>query len=124
MIKIRRLSEEPGTKESEDGSLGVNSIDVILKREDIQAFSSRLLRISPGGHTAYHEHPREHYAIVIRGRCRVETKESTAEISEANVVTIPSGVPHRFFNPGNEGLALLVLNLFPVEPKQEQGATI
>jgi quercetin dioxygenase-like cupin family protein len=112
MIKFRKLYEEPGEPEKEEGSQGVNSIGVVLKRVDLKAFSSRILRIEPGGHTAFHDHTREHVAVVLRGRCRVETKDSTQELREAMIVTIPSGEGHRFFNPGSDRLALFILNLF------------
>lgn len=115
MIKFRKLYEEPGEPEKEEGSQGVNSIGVVLKRVDLRAFSSRILRIEPGGHTAFHDHTREHVAVVLRGRCRVETKDSTQELREAMIVTIPSGEGHRFFNPGSDRLALLILNLFTEE---------
>ena len=115
MIRVRKLNEEPGEPEREEGSQGVNSIDVVLKRADLKAFSSRILRIEPGGHTAFHDHTREHVAVVLRGRCRVETKDSTQELRDAMIVTIPSGEGHRFFNPGSDRLALLILNLFTEE---------
>jgi quercetin dioxygenase-like cupin family protein len=119
-MKVRRLREEPGEPEKEEGSSGVNSVDVVLKREDIAGFSSRILRIEPGGHTAFHEHEREHAAVVLRGRCRAETKTDMADVGEGCIVSIPPGEPHRFNNPGKERLALLIMNLFPrEEPKQE-----
>ena len=94
----------------------------MLKREDIAGFSSRILRIEPGGHTAFHGHEREHAAVVLRGRCRAETKTDMADIGEGCIVSIPPGEPHRFNNPGKERLALLIMNLFPrEEPKQEAG---
>jgi len=121
-MKVRRLREEPGEPEKEEGSSGVNSVDVVLKREDIAGFSSRILRIEPGGHTAFHGHEREHAAVVLRGRCRAETKTDMADIGEGCIVSIPPGEPHRFNNPGKERLALLIMNLFPrEEPKQEAG---
>jgi quercetin dioxygenase-like cupin family protein len=115
MIRVRKLNEEPGEPERDGDSQGVNSIDVVLKRVDLKAFSSRILRIEPGGHTAFHDHTREHVAVVLRGRCRVETKDSAQELREAMIVAIPSGEGHRFFNPGNERLALLILNFFTEE---------
>src|SRR5512136_2831942 len=115
MIRVRKLNEEPGEPEGEEGSQGVNSIDVVLKRADLKAFSSRILRIEPGGHTAFHDHTREHVAVVLRRRCRVETNDSTQELREAMIVTIPSGEGHRFFNPGSDKLALLILNVFAEE---------
>lgn len=112
MIKVRKLSEEPGAPEAEAAAQGVNAIDLILKRTDLKAFSSRILRIEPGGHTAFHYHSREHMAIVLGGRCRVEAKEGNQEIRSGMVVAIPGGEGHRFVNPGNDRLALLVLNFF------------
>ena len=121
-MKVRKLREEPGEPEKEEDSSGVNSVDVVLKREDIAGFSSRILRIEPGGHTAFHEHEREHVAVVLRGRCRAETKTDVADVGEGCIVSIPPGEPHRFNNTGKERLALLVMNLFPrEEPKQEAG---
>jgi len=121
-MKVRRLREEPGEPEKEEGSSGVNSVDVVLKREDIAGFSSRILRIEPGGHTAIHEHEREHVAVVLRGRCRAETKTDMADIGEGCIVSVPPGEPHRFNNLGKERLALLIMNLFPRgEQKQEAG---
>ncbi|MCX6649791.1 MAG: cupin domain-containing protein [Candidatus Bathyarchaeota archaeon] len=124
MIRVRKLSEEPGAPETEDGSQGVNSIDLVLKRMDLKAFSSRILRIEPGGHTAFHSHVREHVAMVLSGRCRVETKDANQEIRGGMVVAVPSMEGHRFFNPGSERLALLILNLFAEdEPKPEPAPT-
>lgn len=116
VIKVRRLREEPGDMERELGASEVNYVDVVLKR-GVAAFSSRLLRIQPGGHTAYHSHPREHVALVISGMVRVEVENESAGVQEAHVVTIPANTPHRFVNPGPHPLALLVLNMFPEEPE-------
>jgi quercetin dioxygenase-like cupin family protein len=125
LIRVRRLNEEPGELEKEEGSQGVNSIDIILKRSDLKAFSSRILRINPGGHTAFHSHTREHVAIVLTGRCKVETKEATQELREAMIVTIPSGEGHKFVNSGSVPLAILILNLFTEEePKPAEPAPI
>ena len=124
MIRVRKLSEEPGVPEAESGSQGVNSIDLVLKRTDLKAFSSRVLRIEPGGHTAFHDHTREHVAVVLSGRCRVETRNANQEIRGGMVVAVPSGEGHSFLNPGSERLALLILNLFSEEePKPEPTPT-
>ena len=112
MIRVRRLNEEPGEPEMEEGSQGVNSVDVVLKRGDLKAFSSRILRINPGGHTAFHNHIREHLAVILTGRCRIETMNSAQELREAMIVAVPSNEGHRFVNPGSAPLAILILNLF------------
>ena len=124
MIRVRKLNEEPGEMRAEEGSQGVNSIDVVLKRVDLKAFSSRILRINPGGHTAFHSHAREHVAVVLTGRCRIETMDTTQELREAMIVVVPSGEGHRFVNPGSVPLAILILNLFTEEePKQAEPNT-
>jgi quercetin dioxygenase-like cupin family protein len=119
-MKVRRLKEEPGIPEQESGSSGVTAVDIVLKRSDMEAYSSRMLRIEPGGHTAYHDHAREHIAVILHGKCRVETNNQTETVGEAHVISIPAGVPHRFFNSGTERLAILIMNFFPPEAKQSE----
>lgn len=111
-LKIRKLNEEPGEIEKEVGSLAVNSVDVVLKRSDFDAFSSRILRIEPGGHTAYHMHLREHLMMVIRGTCKIETDAQSIEVKEAQIVTVPPNMSHRFVNPTSERLVILIMNFF------------
>jgi quercetin dioxygenase-like cupin family protein len=118
MIRVRKLNEEPGETEREEGSQGVNSVDVVLKRVDLKAFSSRILRINPGGHTAFHSHAREHIAVVLTGRCKIETMDSVQELRNAMIVTVPSGEGHRFVNSGSAPLAILILNLFTEEEQK------
>ena len=117
-MKVRRLKEEPGIPEQESGSSGVTAVDIVLKRSDMEAYSSRMLRIEPGGHTAYHDHVREHIAVILHGKCRVETNNQTENVGEAHVISIPTGVSHRFFNSGQERLAILIMNFFPPDVKQ------
>jgi quercetin dioxygenase-like cupin family protein len=122
VVKFRKLREEPGEMEREEGSQGVNSIDIVLKRTDLKAFSSRLLRIAPGGHTNFHAHSREHVVVVVSGMCRVETEEGNTEVRGAMVMHIAPWEKHRFFNTGGDGLALLIMNLFTEdEQKPEEG---
>lgn len=110
-LRVRRLSEEPGS-EVDEGFSGVNSVWVVLKRTDLAGFSSRIFRMEPGEHTPVHEHDREHVAVVIRGTCRIECGSIPEEVDEGCVVTIPSNAAHRFSNPGRERLVLLVMNLY------------
>ena len=111
-LKVRKLMEEPGIDELEEGYSGVNTVWAVLKRDDITGFSSRIFRIDPGGHTPVHDHDREHVAVVIRGNCRVENGSQVEEAGEGCIITIPSNVKHRFYNPSNERLVLLVMNLY------------
>jgi len=114
-LKVRRLTEEPGSDELEEGYSGVNTVWAVLKRNDLTGFSSRIFRMEPGGHTSMHAHEREHAAIVIRGSCRVECGSESEEVGEGCILTIPSNATHRFSNPGKDRLVLLVMNLY-MEP--------
>lgn len=116
-LKVRRLTEEPGSDEFEEGYRGVNTVWMVLRRTDLAGFSSRIFRVEPGGHTPVHAHDRGHVAMVIRGICRVECGSEVEEVGEGCIVTIPSNAAHRFSNPGRERLVLLVMNLH-VDPSK------
>ena len=111
-IRVRRLSEEPGDDVEEEGVTGVNSVWAVLKRNDLTGFSSRIFRMEPKGHTATHSHAREHVAVVVKGRCRVEGGGETMDVGEGSIITVPADAAHRFSNPGRDGLVLLIMNFF------------
>ena len=111
-LRVRKLSEEPGVDEKEEGFGGVNSVWAVLKRTDLTGFSSRIFRMEPGGHTATHAHDREHVAIVVSGICMAESGEDKRPVSAGSIITVPKNVPHKFSNLGPRRLVLLVMNLF------------
>lgn len=119
-LKIRKLSEEPGIDEREEGYSGVNSVWVVLKRRDIVGFSSRIFRIEPGGHTTTHSHDREHVAVVIKGVCRLEGGNAVRDVPGGSIITVPSNTPHRFSNLSQERLVILIMNLFPSPTDSEE----
>jgi len=123
LMRVRRLNEEQSEMEQELGSNGVTAIEIVLKRTDLEAFSSRLLRIKPGGYTAYHDHSREHVVIVIGGLCKVETNNQIQDLGETHAITIQSGVPHKFYNPGPKRLELLIMNFYLQEQKPIEAPT-
>jgi quercetin dioxygenase-like cupin family protein len=124
-VRIRRLSEEPGIEETEEGVSGVNTIWAVLKRTDLTGFSSRIFRMEPGGHTATHTHDREHVAVVVSGVCRVESIPDPVTVSSGSLITVPPNLPHSFSNPGRDRLVLLIMNMFEesdtpdAEPEKE-----
>jgi quercetin dioxygenase-like cupin family protein len=65
-----------------------------------------------------HSHDREHVAVVIKGGCRIEADLELMEAGEGSVITIPSGVPHKFSNVNPERIVLLIMNFF----KERDGA--
>lgn len=111
-VRIRKLSEEPGIDETEEGFSGVNTVWAVLKRTDLSAFSSRIFRMKPGGHTATHTHEREHVAVVVSGVCRVEGIPDPVTVNSGGIITVPPDLPHSFSNPGRDRLVLLIMNMF------------
>jgi mannose-6-phosphate isomerase-like protein (cupin superfamily) len=111
-VRVRRLSEEPGIEETEEGFIGVNTIWAVLKRTDLTGFSSRIFRMEPRGHTATLIHPLEQVAVVVSGVCRVEGIPDPVTVSSGSIITIPPNVSHKFFNPGRDRLVLLIMNMF------------
>ena len=111
-VKVRKLSEEPGIEETEEGFSGVNTVWAVLKRTDLSAFSSRIFRMEPGGHTATHTHEREHVAVVVSGVCRVEGIPDSVAVESGSIITVPPDIPHSFSNPGRDRLVLLIMNMF------------
>ena len=116
-LRVRKLSEEPGVDEQEEGFSGVNTVWAVLKRTDLTGFSSRIFRMESGGHTATHTHDREHVAVVVSGTCRVEGGEETRTVRAGNIVAVPRNLPHRFSNPGPGRLVLLIMNFFMCDEK-------
>lgn len=112
-LKVRVLEEELGEQITEEGYRGVNSVWLAMERRGLKEFSSRIFRIEAGGHTSMHSHEREHLALVIKGSCLVECASERILLKEGSLVEIPSGVPHRFLNPGRGRLHLLIMNLTP-----------
>ena len=123
-LRVRKLSEEPGVDEMEEGFSGVNTVWAVLKRTDLAGFSSRIFRMEPGGHTATHAHDREHVAVVVSGTCRVEGGEETRTVGAGNIITVPRNLPHRFSNPGPGRLVLLIMNLFVHEGNDEAALSL
>lgn len=116
-LSIRKISQEPGAPEQEEGYSGVNSIWVVPERADLAGFSSRIFRMAPGGHTSMHAHEREHVALVLGGPCRVECGAEDQSVAEGHVMTIPPNVPHRFSNPSGGRLALMIMNFY-IDPSK------
>ena len=112
-VRVRALEEEPGEEVTEEGYRGVSSVWLAVERGGLKGFSSRIFRIEPGGHTSMHAHERENLALVLRGSCQLEYASERMLLKEGSLVEIPSGVPHRFLNPGEGRLHLLVMNLTP-----------
>jgi len=111
-LKVRKLSEEPGEPMPGEGNRGVNSV-MLVEETPVDSYSCRMLRITPGGGTGMHSHPRIHVVVILSGRVRVETEQDVMELRTGSVVTLPGDMPHRFVNVTDRPAALMVQNLFP-----------
>jgi len=109
-LEVRKLSEE-GEKISEEGYVGVNSLMVMSERKDLSAFSCRVFRIEPKGRTSMHYHGREHIVLVVEGVCKIECEAECQEVAEGGIIYIKSGLKHKFSNPRDKTLVLLIMNL-------------
>lgn len=110
-MEVRNLLEEEGEKFTEEGYAGVNSLTVMDERKDLSGFSCRVFEIEPNGHTSMHSHEREHIVLVMKGVCKVEFEAECREVAEGSVIYVKSGFKHRFLNPKNQTLTLLIMNL-------------
>jgi quercetin dioxygenase-like cupin family protein len=112
-LKVRFLEEEPGEEITEEGYRGVNSVWLAVERGGLKEFSCRIFRIEAGGHTSMHSHERGHLALVLRGSCLVECASERRLLGEGALIEVPPMAPHRFINPGEDKLHLLIMNLTP-----------
>jgi len=111
-LEIRRLSEGKSKTMVEEGQLGVKSVIVVPKREDIKGYSCRILRIDAKGAKSFHKHEREHVVFVLSGKIRVETDTEFKEARSGRIIYIPSGFIHRFVNITSRRTNIMVQNLF------------
>lgn len=70
-------------------------------------FAIRYFEVEPGGQTVLDQHPHDHGVFILRGRGRVRLGEEYFELRFGDVVYIPGGEVHQFFNIGEEIFAFL-----------------
>lgn len=56
---------------------------------------------SPGRGPKLHTHPYDEIFIVREGLARFTIGNETIDVSGGHIVTVPSGIPHKFVNIGN-----------------------
>jgi mannose-6-phosphate isomerase-like protein (cupin superfamily) len=65
-------------------------------------------RLSAGGATQEHYHPRaEEIYYITRGAGKIRIENETSEIKAGDAIAIPPGRKHKLWNTGNETLHLL-----------------
>ena len=95
-------------KFSDYGSVGSSIRWLISKNKGAPNFAMRVLTVEEGGHIGLHEHPNEHEIFILSGKCRVETKDETVELSEGDYILVPEkhGL-HGFRNIGTGTLQFI-----------------
>ncbi|RLE94433.1 MAG: cupin domain-containing protein [Thermoprotei archaeon] len=65
-------------------------------------FAMRMFTIKPGGEIPKHSHWYEHEIFVLKGKGVIGAGDKEYEVSEGNVIYVPSNIPHWYRNTGSE----------------------
>src|SRR3954447_23867812 len=83
----------------------------LLQRDPGGAWSLGVHDLAPralGAPTHVHEREDEH-SYVVSGRLRAQIRDAVAEAGPGELVSRPRGIPHAFWNPGDEPVVFLEL---------------
>ncbi len=80
------------------GAAGVAMQVMVGRGDHAPSFALRHFVIEPGGHTPHHSHPYEHEVYVVAGTLAAECDGSVEDVSEGDVLFVPSGAVHQFVN--------------------------
>jgi quercetin dioxygenase-like cupin family protein/DNA-binding XRE family transcriptional regulator len=71
-----------------------------------------LATFGPGGRSGkhLHSHSREEFAFVVRGRVTLTLGGAENELGPGDAVTLPAHSPHRWENPGQETVEVLMIS--------------
>ena len=94
---------------SMDNAKHVTKANTIGPAQGWPGHSMRVFRISPGGHTPFHQHDYEHVNYFVRGK-GILTLDGEKPTVEANDhAYVPPNVEHQFENPFDEDLEFLCI---------------
>ena len=111
-VKIRKLSEENWEPWVDEGYSGASS-NMMVPKIDAGAYSCRIIKLVPGGHTGMHSHERVHHVMMIKGEAVLETETEKVTLDNMKAVMIEADTPHRFINTSNDVAMIQVQNIFP-----------
>ena len=83
--------------------------------EGAHNFEIRYFTIPPRGFSSLDEHAHDHGVMVMQGRARVMLGETFQEVSEGDVIYIPSMERHQFENLTDDTFAFLCI--IPPKPQ-------
>jgi len=98
------------------------SIQVLISSQEGPHFAMRRFVIQPGGGMPLHTNTLEHEQYVLNGEAKVRIGEQEHQVKTGDVVFIPEGAPHSYFNTGtDEFVFLCVIPNQPDEIKLVEG---
>lgn len=92
------------------------TIQVLISSEEGPHFAMRKFVISPGGGMPLHTNTLEHEQYVLNGQAMVQIGEVVHAIKRGDVILIPEGVPHSYFNNGKGDFEFLCM--IPNQPDE------
>jgi mannose-6-phosphate isomerase-like protein (cupin superfamily) len=72
-----------------------------------------LVDARPGSGPRLHRHPYEEVFVVLEGRATYVAGERELEARAGDIVVVPAGLPHRFFNAGDGPLRQVDIHVSP-----------
>lgn len=85
-------------------------------RDGAPNFALRVIEVPAGQAIQLHDHPWEHEIFVLAGQGRVQEETTEAAMQEGDVIFIPPGRRHGFFNQGQGPLRFICV--VPMRAKQ------
>lgn len=92
------------------------TIQVLISAEESPHFAMRRFVIQPGGGIPMHTNTLEHEQYVLTGMARVQIGEEVHYVKQGDVIFIPEGVPHSYFNNGKGNFEFLCV--IPNQPDE------
>jgi quercetin dioxygenase-like cupin family protein len=85
------------------------TIQVLISAEEGPHFAMRRFVIQPGGSMPLHTNTLEHEQYVLTGQARVQIGEDIHFLKQGDIVFIPEGLPHSYFNNGKGNFEFLCM---------------
>jgi quercetin dioxygenase-like cupin family protein len=70
-------------------------------------FELRYFELAPGGYSSVEKHAHVHLVVAVRGSGRALVGDALIDLSPLDALYVPSLVPHRWLNEGNEPFGFL-----------------
>jgi quercetin dioxygenase-like cupin family protein len=81
----------------------------VLFEDPALAAQLRYFEVAPGGHTTLERHQHVHAVMIVRGRGRCLIGETVHDLTERDLVHVPTMTWHQFRAPADQALGFLCL---------------